>query len=133
MDVVKRNLVLLFFVMVLIAATCAFMKGQVLIGDPLVGSDPSSPVQAGVNLQLDGTKGGLLLPQVEITSLSALPESIVNPTPAPATPVDPTLLGGLLVYNKTAAIDTATSAVIPTGVYYWDSGALSWKLLSEVG
>jgi hypothetical protein len=40
---------------------------------------------------------------------------------------DPDTVVGLLVYNKTAAVDDATSTDILIGVYYWSSAG--WKLL----
>ncbi|MDR0832921.1 MAG: hypothetical protein LBN93_01835 [Candidatus Symbiothrix sp.] len=111
---IKRNLELLLFIIALITATDAIVTAQVSIGTP---SDP--PLQ-GVKLELDGTKGGLLLSQVEITDLTALPVDFPTET-------DPDTIVGLLVYNKTAAVDEATSTDIPIGVYYWSS--TGWKLL----
>jgi hypothetical protein len=122
----------------LIVAALAVTVGQSLFcpnmasAQVAIGAVAAPTSGSGINLRLDGTKGGILLPQVEITSFTALPESITTPDPVPDPPVDPTLLGGLLVYNKTAAVDSGTAAAIPTGVYYWDSTALSWKLLVEV-
>jgi hypothetical protein len=123
----KRVKLILLVTALLVSGHWSFVNAQVAIGD---GEAPAT--NTGVNLRLDGTKGGILLPQVEITSFTALPESITTPDPTPDPPVNPTLLGGLLVYNKTAAVDSESTAAIPAGVYYWDSTALSWKLLVEV-
>ncbi|MDR0834173.1 MAG: hypothetical protein LBN93_08340 [Candidatus Symbiothrix sp.] len=127
----KRLKLVLLVAALLVTANCSLVTvpatAQVAIG----GVDAPA-VDSGINLLLDGSKGGLLLPKVAITSLTALPDAIVNPTPAPDSPVDPAQLGGLLVYNTTAAVDSGSSANIPVGVYYWDSVALSWKLLAEV-
>ncbi|MDR0833601.1 MAG: hypothetical protein LBN93_05375 [Candidatus Symbiothrix sp.] len=123
----KRVNLFMLVTALLVSGHWSFVNAQVSIGGIAAPTSGS-----GINLLLDGSKGGILLPQVEITSFTALPESITTPDPVPDPPVNPTLLGGLLVYNKTAAVDSGTATAIPTGVYYWDSTALSWKLLIEV-
>ncbi|MDR0834410.1 MAG: hypothetical protein LBN93_09570 [Candidatus Symbiothrix sp.] len=122
----KRNYLLLLVTALLVAGNWSFVNGQVAIGD-----EDAPAADTGISLLLDATKGGLLLPQVEITSFTALPPSIVNPTPAPDSPVDPAQLGGLLVYNKTATTDAVAEKAIPVGIYYWDSTALIWKIIAE--
>ncbi|MDR0833406.1 MAG: hypothetical protein LBN93_04365, partial [Candidatus Symbiothrix sp.] len=84
----------------LVTGNWSAATAQVSIGD---GDAPAS--DSGVDLRLDGTKGGLLLPQVEITDLMALPDDFPVET-------DPDTVVGLLVYNKTAAVDDATSTDI---------------------
>ncbi|MDR0834755.1 MAG: hypothetical protein LBN93_11365 [Candidatus Symbiothrix sp.] len=103
----KKTFLLLLITALLVIGNWPPATAQVVIGD---GNAPS-----GVGLQLDGTKGGLLLPQVEISDLTALPADFSVET-------DPDAVVGLLVYNKTAVGD-----IIPVGVYYWSS--TGWKLL----
>ncbi|MDR0832710.1 MAG: hypothetical protein LBN93_00735 [Candidatus Symbiothrix sp.] len=112
----KKNVLLLLVAGLLTIGNCSLVIAQVSIGD---GDAPSA--DSGVSLRLDGTKGGLLLPQVEITGLTALPADFPVETDSEA-------IVGLLVYNKTAAVDGTTDANIAVGIYYWSS--TGWKLLS---
>jgi hypothetical protein len=108
----KKRITLLTVVSVLIAVNCLLSQAQVKIGN-----STAVPV-AGAILELDGTVGGLLLPQVEIGSLTDFAATISGATAEN--------LYGLLVYNK-----TANGADIPVGVYVWtDSG---WKNLVKIG
>ncbi|MDR0834468.1 MAG: hypothetical protein LBN93_09870 [Candidatus Symbiothrix sp.] len=111
----KKTFLLMLVTVLLVTGNWPSVIAQVSIGDGDVLSADS-----GVSLQLDGTKGGLLLPQVEIADLTALPADFPDET-------DPDAVVGLLVYNKTAAVDGATDADIVVGVYYWSS--TGWKLL----
>ncbi|MDR0833786.1 MAG: hypothetical protein LBN93_06325 [Candidatus Symbiothrix sp.] len=114
----KKTFLFLLVTTLLVTGNWLPITAQVSIGD---GDAPSA--NTGIILQLDGTKGGLLLPQVEITQLTALPVDFPSET-------DPHAVVGLLVYNKTAAVDETTSTDILIGVYYWSSAG--WKLLAEV-
>ncbi|MDR0833450.1 MAG: hypothetical protein LBN93_04590, partial [Candidatus Symbiothrix sp.] len=96
----KKTFLVVLVTTFLVTGNWSSLTAQVSIGD---GDAPSA--DSGVNLRLDGTKGGLLLPQVEITGLMALPDDFPVET-------DPDTVVGLLVYNKTAAVDDATSTDI---------------------
>ncbi|MDR0834140.1 MAG: hypothetical protein LBN93_08175 [Candidatus Symbiothrix sp.] len=109
----KKTFLVFLITALLVIGSWSPATARVSIGD----GDASS----GVSLRLDGTKGGLLLPQVEITDLTALPDDFPVET-------DPDAVVGLLVYNKTAAVDDATDADITVGIYYWSS--TGWKLLA---
>jgi exosome complex RNA-binding protein Rrp42 (RNase PH superfamily) len=100
-----------FLMLMLIVLSTASMNAQVRIGD-------SSNPTAGAVLDLnnpDGYKGGLLLPKVELTTLS-------DPTDiAGATDENKADLKGLIVYN------TSSSPV--EGIYVWTGSEwfVIWK------
>jgi hypothetical protein len=101
----------------LLIGNCSLVIGQVAFGGDAPAAD------SGVNLRLDGSQGGLLLPQVKITSLTALPSTFLEVSSFDS-------VVGLLVYNTTAAVDASTAAPIPSGIYCWTGAATGWKLLA---
>jgi hypothetical protein len=99
-----------FLVLTLIGLSVASVNAQVIIG----GSDAATPTQGAV-LDLNATvyKGGLLLPNVNLTTLTALTD-LTLPL---ATPAD---LKGLIVYN----INPTTGE----GIYVWN-GSNKWEAI----
>ncbi|MEI6577259.1 MAG: hypothetical protein WCO63_13865 [Bacteroidota bacterium] len=72
-----------------------------------IGDDPTT-MHPGAILELQSTNKGLLLPRVELNSLT-------NWTLA-GTPV-----AGMIIYNE--------NGQLPQGLYYWDNAALKWVKL----
>ncbi|MDR0866485.1 MAG: hypothetical protein LBO74_16365 [Candidatus Symbiothrix sp.] len=102
----KMFLLLLTF----IGLSVASVNAQVRIG----GTGTDVPTQGSV-LDLNATvyKGGLLLPNVSLTTLTALTDL----TPPVATPAD---LKGLIVYN--------TNPTTGEGIYVWN-GSNKWEAI----
>jgi hypothetical protein len=100
----KKNLL---FMLILIVLSSASVSAQVRIGD---SSEPTK----GAVLDLNATtyKGGLLLPQVNLTTLTALSDLTV-------TPDEQGDLKGLLVYN----INITTGV----GIYVWNGS--KWEAI----
>ena len=115
----KRKLLFLAIAAMSVIVNGSMCFAQVAIGAGTHTNGQGGPAVGGI-LELDGNIGGLLLPQVAITSITALPASF-PPETAPSAGV------GLLVYNKTAAVDGSTA--IPVGIYYWSGSDSGWKLL----
>jgi hypothetical protein len=91
--------------LVLLATLCLTenVKSQVKIGD-------NTAPRKGAILDLNGTvKGGLLLPNVEINDVNAIPNNFIG-----WNAINLSELAGLLVYNS------VESPLVPKGVYVWN-------------
>jgi hypothetical protein len=101
---------MIFLVLALIVLGAASANAQVIIG----GTDAATPTQGAV-LDLNATvyKGGLLLPKVNLTTLTAL-TNLTSPV------ADAADLKGLIVYN--------TNTDTGEGIYVWN-GSNKWEVI----
>ena len=113
MKILKKMKKVLFFALLSIFLGAASINAQVKIGS-------EGPPEKGAILDLNGTTyvGGLLLPNVEIDDLGAIPLTFTDISVRGA--ADAPELAGLLVWNTRAGSE---------GVYMWDGH--DWKLLTE--
>ena len=108
-----------FVIAILLLTNGALLNAQVTIGG-------NTAPKSGALLDLNSTtKGGLLLPNVEITDLGKIPAtftdvSVQNAEIAPE-------LAGLVVFNTTSV----AAANIHRGIYAWDGE--NWRLLAIDG
>ncbi|MDR0865433.1 MAG: hypothetical protein LBO74_10955 [Candidatus Symbiothrix sp.] len=100
---------IVFLALTLIVMSAASANAQVIIG----GNDAATPTKGAVlDLNATGYKGGLLLPKVNLTTLTALTDLT---TPAAAAD-----LKGLIVYN--------TNTTTGEGIYVWN-GSNKWEAI----
>ncbi|MDR0833912.1 MAG: DUF1566 domain-containing protein [Candidatus Symbiothrix sp.] len=110
----KRKYLFLLVAALLVTGNYLRATAQVAIG---TGTGTDGNAATGAVLELDGEDGGLLLPKVTITNITALPTEWVSKNPALST------LVGTLVWNKGLAPD------IPVGLYILKpdgSGGYKW-------
>jgi hypothetical protein len=101
-----------YLALTLIVLSVASMNAQVRIGGLM---DPVKGAVLDLNNPTTGYRGGLLLPKVSLTTLSAITDIVANPTSD-----DIKNLEGLIVYN--------TNPEKGVGIYIWN-GSNEWKLI----